>query len=77
MMDKKDGIMPHIHKKFTVEQVKDFLKAYIAGHIRRTNIETTLGIGIYSFLCLAKRISRRLWCILENMPAEKQPPIER
>lgn len=47
--------MTHIHKKFTVEQVKELLKAYEAGHLSRAEIETTLEIGKTRFFALLKQ----------------------
>jgi hypothetical protein len=47
--------MAQIHKKFTVDQVKVLLHSYEAGHISRTEIENTLGIGKNRFFALLKR----------------------
>lgn len=44
----------HIHKRFSNEQVKDFMKRYLAGELSRANIETTLGIGQTRFFALIK-----------------------
>jgi transposase len=47
--------MAHIHKKFTADQVKVLFKAYEGGHISRTEIENTLGIGKTRFFALLKQ----------------------
>ena len=47
--------MAHIHKKFTVDQVKVLFKAYEGGHISRSEIENTLGIGKTRFFALLKQ----------------------
>ena len=43
-----------IHKKFTDEQVKDLMKRYIAGQIKREHIQATLNIGKSRFFSLVK-----------------------
>ena len=47
--------MSQIHKKFTGEQIKVLLSAYEAGHLRRDEIERTLGIGKTRFFALLKQ----------------------
>lgn len=47
--------MAQIHKKFTVEQLKILFVSYQAGHISRTEIENTLGIGKTRFFALLKQ----------------------
>ncbi len=47
--------MAQIHKKFNAEQVKILLSSYEAGHIRRGEIENTLGIGKTRFFALLKQ----------------------
>jgi len=47
--------MAQIHKNFTVEQVKVLLGAYKNGHIRRGEVENTLGIGKTRFFALLKQ----------------------
>jgi len=47
--------MVQIHKKFTVEQIKILFTAYEQGHIRRSEIENTLGIGKTRFFALLKQ----------------------
>jgi len=47
--------MTQIHKKFTVDQVKILLTSYQEGHIARSEIETTLGIGKTRFFALLKQ----------------------
>lgn len=46
--------MSQIHKKFTGEQIKVLFSAYQAGHLRREEIERTLGIGKTRFFALLK-----------------------
>jgi len=55
MKNQKGCIMTHIHKKFTTEQVKVLFNAYEAGHISRSEIEKTLGIGKTRFFTLLKQ----------------------
>jgi len=47
--------MTQIHKKFTVEQIKVLFAAYEQGHISRSEIENTLGIGKTRFFALVKQ----------------------
>ncbi|MDO9066605.1 MAG: hypothetical protein Q7U96_05955 [Chloroflexota bacterium] len=47
--------MAQIHKKFTVEQNKILFGAYEQGHISRSEIENTLGIGKTRFFILLKQ----------------------
>jgi transposase len=47
--------MSQLHTHFTTEQVKMLLSAYEAGHLSRTEIETTLGIGKTRFFALLKQ----------------------
>lgn len=47
--------MAQIHKKFTVEQIKTLLASYEQGHISRSEIENTLGIGKTRFFVLLKQ----------------------
>jgi len=47
--------MAQIHKKFTVEQIKTLFAAYEQGHISRSEIENTLGIGKTRFFVLLKQ----------------------
>jgi hypothetical protein len=47
--------MAQIHKKFTTDQIKVLFTAYQAGHIRRSEIEKTLGIGKTRFFALLKQ----------------------
>jgi len=47
--------MAQIHKKFTADQIKVLFKAYVAGHISRSEIEKTLGIGKTRFFALLKQ----------------------
>jgi transposase len=46
--------MAQIHTQFTVDQVKMLFSAYEAGHLSRTEIEHTLGIGKTRFFALLK-----------------------
>lgn len=41
--------MTQIHKIFTVDQIKVLFSSYDNGHISRTEIENTLGIGNTEF----------------------------
>jgi len=50
--------MVQIHKKFTVEQIKILFTAYEQGHISRSEIENTLGIGKTRFFALLKQYRR-------------------
>lgn len=47
--------MVQIQKKFTVDQIKVLFKSYENGHISRTEIENTLGIGKTRFFALLKQ----------------------
>lgn len=47
--------MTQIHKKFTVEQIRILITSYDAGHISRSEIENTLGIGKTRFFALLKQ----------------------
>ena len=47
--------MEQIHKKFTTEQVKVLLQSYQSGHLSRSEIENTLGIGKTRFFALLKQ----------------------
>jgi hypothetical protein len=47
--------MTQIHKKFTVEQIRILITSYDAGHISRSEIEDTLGIGKTRFFALLKQ----------------------
>lgn len=47
--------MAQIHKKFTVDQVRILFTSYEAGHISRSEIENTLGIGKTRFFALLKK----------------------
>lgn len=47
--------MTQIHTKFSLEQVKVLFTAYEAGHISRSEIENTLGIGKTRFFALLKQ----------------------
>jgi len=47
--------MAQIHKKFTVDQIKILLNSYENGHISRSEIENTLGIGKTRFFALLKQ----------------------
>jgi len=47
--------MAQIHKKFTVEQIKTLFASYEQGHISRSEIENTLGIGKTRFFVLLKQ----------------------
>lgn len=49
--------MAHIHKKFSTEQVKILLTSYQQGHITRSEIEKTLGIGKTRFFALLKQMN--------------------
>jgi predicted DNA-binding ArsR family transcriptional regulator len=49
--------MAHIHKKFSTEQVKILLTSYQQGHITRSEIEKTLGIGKTRFFALLKQLN--------------------
>lgn len=49
--------MAHIHKKFSTEQVKILLTSYQQGHITRSEIERTLGIGKTRFFALLKQMN--------------------
>jgi hypothetical protein len=55
MMGRKELIMAQIHKKFTVDQVRILFTSYEAGHISRSEIENTLGIGKTRFFALLKK----------------------
>lgn len=55
MMSQKGNIMAQIHKKFTVDQVKVLFSSYEVGHISRSEIENTLGIGKTRFFALLKQ----------------------
>ena len=52
--------MAQIHKKFTVEQIKTLFAAYEQGHISRSEIENTLGIGKTRFFVLLKQYREHL-----------------
>lgn len=54
-MSQKGNIMAQIHKKFTVDQVKVLFSSYEVGHISRSEIENTLGIGKTRFFALLKQ----------------------
>jgi transposase len=47
--------MAQIHKKFTIDQIKILFNSYNDGHISRTEIENTLGIGKTRFFALLKQ----------------------
>jgi hypothetical protein len=47
--------MAQIHKKFTVDQIKILLNSYENGHISRSEIGNTLGIGKTRFFALLKQ----------------------
>jgi hypothetical protein len=47
--------MAQIHKKFTGDQIRILLAAYQNGHISRSEIESTLGIGKTRFFALLKQ----------------------
>lgn len=47
--------MSQLHTHFTTEQVKMLFSAYEAGHLSRSEIETTLGIGKTRFFALLKQ----------------------
>jgi hypothetical protein len=47
--------MTQIHKNFTDDQIKILLTAYQSGHISRSEIESTLGIGKTRFFALLKQ----------------------
>jgi len=55
MMNQKGFIVTQIHKKFTIDQVKVLFTAYEAGHISRSEIMSTLGIGKTRFFALLKQ----------------------
>ncbi len=44
-----------IHKKFTDEQVKDLMKRYLKGELKRTHIQEVLNIRPTRFFALLKR----------------------
>jgi len=44
----------HIHKKFTTEQIKDYLESYIQKKIERKHIQNILGIKKVRFFALLK-----------------------
>src|SRR4030042_2114629 len=48
--------MTQIHKKYTAEQIKVLFTSYEQGHISRSEIENTLGIGKTRFFSLLKQI---------------------
>ena len=47
--------MSQIQKKFTIDQIKILLTSYNDGHINRSEIESTLGIGKTRFFALLKQ----------------------
>lgn len=47
--------MAQIHKKFNVEQVKVLLGSYEQGHISRSEVENTLGVGKTRFFSILKQ----------------------
>lgn len=47
--------MKHIHKRFTVEQVKILLSAYLKKRLSSEEIKNELGIGKTRFFALLKR----------------------
>jgi hypothetical protein len=47
--------MTQIHKKFTIDQIRILLTSYESGHISRSEIENTLGIGKTRFFALLKQ----------------------
>jgi hypothetical protein len=47
--------MTQIHKKYTVDQIIILLTSYQQGHITRSEIENTLGIGKTRFFALLKK----------------------
>lgn len=44
--------MAQLHKKFTNEQVKDLMKRYLNGEIKREHVQTVLDIGKSRFFSL-------------------------
>lgn len=44
--------MAQLHKKFTDEQVKDLMKRYLNGEIKRKDVQTVIGIGKSRFFSL-------------------------
>src|SRR4030042_3900239 len=48
--------MTQIHKKYTAEQIKVLFTSYEQGHISRSEIENTLGVGKTRFFSLLKQI---------------------
>ena len=48
-------IMVQLHKRFTDSEVKELLRRYITGEIKRAHIEKILGIGKRRFFQLVKK----------------------
>jgi len=46
--------MTHIHRRFTDEQVKNLFRTYEEGHMDRSQVEETLGVGKTRFFALLK-----------------------
>jgi hypothetical protein len=59
MMNRKGIIMTQIHKRFTAEQVKVLLTSYLQGHITRSEVENTLGIGKTRFFALLRQFQNQ------------------
>jgi hypothetical protein len=51
--------MTQIHKKYTVDQIIILLTSYQQGHITRSEIENTLGIGKTRFFALLKKFQAK------------------
>lgn len=52
--------MKHIHKRFTVDQVKILLSAYLKKRMNREEVENELGIGKTRFFALLKKYRQNL-----------------
>ena len=50
--------MGQVHKRFTTEQVRFLLQAYVQGKISRTDLQEALGIGKSRFFSLLKEYRR-------------------
>lgn len=47
--------MVQLHKRFTDKEVKELLKCYVAGEVKRKHIEKILGIGKEDLFQLVKK----------------------
>ncbi len=75
MKSQKGFIMAQIHKKFSLEQVKVLFTAYEAGHISRSEIESTLGIGKTRFFALLKQFREQPDAFSINYQRKNKPRI--